>query len=128
MANPPPDNPAIPDAAELWRRIVPAWWVADRNTGQRRLSTQAFENLEDLSLSVTIAAECAGRHVLLNGHDGYGLAALSAGHARSCKQGIQRAPTENDPAHAHIIGEKPRSVRKCLLGGTSMLVEPNPGN
>ncbi|MGH9202193.1 MAG: hypothetical protein ACRD2A_13270, partial [Vicinamibacterales bacterium] len=82
MANPPlppGDDRTIPDAATLWRRIHPDWWVLDKKTGNRRLSTAAFDNAPDGSpMSVGLADEMPGTEALLAGYEGYGVAAFTA--------------------------------------------------
>lgn len=135
MANPPVlagDGPAILDDAILWRRINPEWWVLDVATGQYRLSSAAFQNLRDENkkdtnaMSVGVAAEIqGGTATFLQGHDGYGIAAFTAGHTRhECKQIVSRAPEAGQPWHAHVIGKKTGSVQKCLRSGSKVVVEP----
>lgn len=123
------DDPTILDPWELWRRIYPGWWVPDQNSqGGYRLSTQAFEDARDgTPMSVSIAVESRGQASMLENHKGYGLASFTAGHARSCEQILQRAPTEADPAHAHVAGPKTKSVKRRLLSGTAIVVEPSRG-
>ena len=76
-------------------------------------------------MSVSIAAEAQGQDSMLENYEGYGLASFTAGHARNCEQILQRAPTEDDPAHAHVLGPKTRSVKRRLLTGTTVIVEPS---
>ena len=78
-------------------------------------------------MSVTLAAESRGQDSMLKNHEGYGLASFTAGHARSCRQTLQRAPTADDPAHVYVVGPKTRSVRKRILSGTTIVVEPSLG-
>ena len=120
------DDPTIPDSGELWRRIFPGWWIPDQDEpGHFRLSTQAFEDSKDgTPMSVTLAAESPGQGFILANFEGYGLASFTAGHARKCDQILQRAPTPEDPAHGYVVGRKTRSVKKCLLSGTTILAEP----
>lgn len=122
----PADDPTIADPWGLWRRIFPGWWIPDQNhQGEFRLSTQAFDDSRDgTPMSVSIAAESRQDHLLRN-HEGYGLASFTAGHARGCKQILQRAPTPDDPAHAHVVGPKTRSVKRRLLAGTTIVVAPS---
>jgi hypothetical protein len=121
----PPDDHTIANAAELWRRIFPDWWIPDYNTGTRRLSTAAFQDAPDRTpMSVAIAAECAGPEELLSDYDGYGLAAFTAGSARACRQGVVRAPTKELPAHAHVVGKKTTGVKKCLREAADVRIEP----
>ena len=76
-------------------------------------------------MSVGLAGEMAGVEVFLAGHDGYGVAALTAGHARQlCSQGVARAPEPDQPWHAHVIGKKSGGVRNRLRNGSTVVVEP----
>lgn len=120
---PVPDDPAIPDAAELWRRI-PHWhWHADASVpGGYRPSSAAFEDPE---LSVVIAAECPGGTAdLLAGHATFGVAAFTAGEARGFGWGVIRFPLPESPAHAHVMGRKTGSQRSRLAKACRMLKTP----
>jgi hypothetical protein len=121
----PVDDLTIANAADLWRRIFPRWWILDEDSGTRRLSSQAFEDSKDKSpMSVTIAAECAGQALVLAKYPGYGLAVFTAGQARLCGQILQRNPTADDPAHAHVIGKKNKTAKDCLRSAAALLVSP----
>lgn len=77
-------------------------------------------------MSVGLAAEMPGTEVLLEGYDGYGVAAFTAGHARRvCAQAVARAPVLERPWHAHVIGRKTGSVTKRLRDGSTVVVIPN---
>lgn len=123
----PPDDPRISDAEDLWRRIHPDHWVPDNNVGGMRVSSAAFNNESNqLAMSVNIASKCAMPAVVMEGYEHHGLAALTAGHARrDCGQGVVPAPEPDNRAHAHVTGEKPKRVRKCLQRGASVVVEPS---
>lgn len=125
MTSPSLDDASISDAAELWRRIVPIWWVPDEKTGGRRLSSQAFENSRDGSgTSVVLCAESSEEEVL-RGHDGYGLAMLTAGSARAAEQGVRRVPIDGVRGHAQIEGDKRRPrIKKMLVSACTIVVEP----
>lgn len=116
------DDPDISNDALLWRRISPEWWVYDANAGAMRVSSQAFQNLDGLAMSVGLAAECSEEQ-FLGGHGGYGIAELTAGAARHCRQGVVRHPTEAEPWHAHVVGDK-KKKKKCLRAASVVLVEP----
>lgn len=76
-------------------------------------------------MSVGLADEMDGTDVLLKGFEGYGVAVFTAGHARQCRQAVSRAPEPGQPWHAHVIGDKrKRSVKKCLLSGSAVVIEP----
>jgi hypothetical protein len=107
-----PDDKSIPDDTELWRRI-PYWeWVLDDSAPNgRRPSSAAFEDDE---LSVVIAAECTGGiDTLLRNHERFGVASFTAGQVRAHGWGIVRAPDDELPGHAHVLGKKGReNVRR----------------
>jgi DNA-binding transcriptional LysR family regulator len=120
----PLDDRTIPDDAELWRRIHPRWFVLDEVTGERRVSTQAFENSpDDSGTSVVIAAE-SSEAMVMAGFDDYGLAMLTAGLAREQGQGVRRVPLPDVPGHAQIEGQKTRLVKKALAAGCRLLRRP----
>ena len=123
----PPDDPSIADAEDLWRRVHPDHWVLDKNVGAMRISSAAFTNqTNQLAMSVEIASMCASPASALEGHEDHGLAAFSAGHARhQCGQGVVPAPEQDNPAHAHVTGDKPKPVKRCLQRGASIVQEPS---
>lgn len=64
-------------------------------------------------------------HVLLQGHDGYGIAAFTASYARqTCRLSVARDGEPDQPWHAHVIGKKTDGVRRCLRKGCTILVTP----
>lgn len=77
-------------------------------------------------MSVGLSAEIEGPDAFIAGHDGYGVAAFTAGHVRhACHQSVARAPESGQASwHTHVIGKKSGSVQKCLRDGCQMVVEP----
>ena len=123
------DDSTIADDAELWRRIPPRHIVPDNTNGGVRISKAAFEDHPNGSpMSVTLAKEslAAGRgaYALLIGHIDFCLASITAGTARSLKQGIMRKPLVDDPAHAEVFGKKTDSVRKKLSKAAKWVIAP----
>lgn len=57
-------------------------------------------------------------------HEGYGLAAITAGLARACGQGIARDLTPEEPAHAVVFGPKPKSVQRRLAKASVWILPP----
>lgn len=124
------DDPTIANEAELWRRIPPRHFVFDENLGQVRPSSAAFDNHPDGSpMSVLLAgavrAQSRAERDVLSGHDGFGLAAITAGLARRCDQGVAREPVPNEPVHAVVFGRKPKSIRRKLAKGSRWAVRPD---
>lgn len=123
------DDPSIPDASELWRRIHPRWAVHDDNQGGWRVSSAAFADSRDGSpLSVLLADVVAetGRtadHVL-TAYTGYSLASITAGTARSNQQAVARTPAPDEPAHASVFGRKTDGIRRALARSARWVVAP----
>ena len=118
------DDADIPNSAKLWRRIFPRWWVWDDRIGGKRLSSQAFETSRDGSgTSVVLEAESTIEQVL-HGHEGYGLAELTAGSARAVGQGVRRVPLVNVPGHAQIEGVKSGPIKHALVKACVILIPP----
>jgi len=119
------DDPTILDSDPLWRRIHPSWLVDD-GKGGRRLSTAAFENSPDgTGTSVTLGrdAQIAGvtPRKILERFPERRLASVAAGVCRANKQILVRDPEPEDPHHALIDGEKPKSVRRALSNAASLI-------
>ena len=129
MADAREDDPSIGDAAPLWRRIPPAWVVNDENLGRLRPTSQAFQNRDESeSFSVFLGDMITGRgdgpEAILAGHDGYLVAAITAGLARDCQQRVSHDPTEEDDAHGHVSGLKPKSVKTRFAREAVWIVAP----
>lgn len=115
------DDATIADDAVLWRRIHPDRVVLDENLGRQRPSSAEFRDKE---LSVILADP--GREpasVLVNYPDRF-LASIKAGEARKHSLRIVRAPTSEEPAHCHILGEKPRRIGAALAEAAVWVVPP----
>ncbi|NLX56655.1 MAG: hypothetical protein GXY58_16220 [Planctomycetaceae bacterium] len=124
------DDKSISDDSQLWRRIPPWHIVDDKNFGRKRISKAAFEDHPDGSaMSVVLGDEvlAAGRQPssVVAGHAGFCLAAVSAGVARSLKQGISRQPLEDEPAHAEVFGKKTDGVRKGFAKAAVWIIGPD---
>lgn len=122
----PADDLAIVDDTVLWRRIRPDWYVLDENTGRRRVTSKAFQNMPGTdNMSVCIADECQGHDDFLQGLADYGIAELTAGHCRLCTQIIVRARgAAEHPAHCHVVGNKNNKKKRCLRDAATMVVDP----
>jgi hypothetical protein len=123
------DDPSIPDGAELWRRINPAWWIRDKNRAIVRPTSQAFQNSSDGSpMSVLIAdivLESGRKPADILPDDTYSLVSFTAGLARECNQAVCRDP-KPDEAHALVAGEKTPRVKERLALGSRWIIEPRP--
>src|SRR3954453_17204354 len=110
------DDLSIGDSNYLWRRIPPWHFVYDENLLRWRPSSAAFDNDPDGGPMSVVLAEvllASGRKAgdFLHGHDDYGLTAIMSGLARACGQGVVRDPLPEEPAHALVAGQKPKTVQ-----------------
>lgn len=123
-----PDDPSISDDESLWRRINPAWIVIDQNLGCRRPTSQAFQNRDGEKLSVLLAQGVlsSGRRAedVVSGLPGYGLAGFTVRCARGLGQAVVRAPEPDEPAHCHIVGDKPKRVQRALAKEARWVLPP----
>lgn len=119
------DDKGIADDWDLWRRVSSQFTVPDENHGGRRPSSQAFQNARGTDrMSVIVGRETPGPEQAIAGHEGYGVASFLAGLARACGQSVRRDPTRDQPAHALVIGPKPKTVLRRLVEGSTWLIEP----
>jgi hypothetical protein len=123
------DDAGILDGADLWRRLFPGWVVPDGNTGGVRISSAAFDDSRDgtpLSALIADVVSQTGRTPaqVLAEFSGYGLAAISAGAVRACKQGVAPAAEPDEPAHAYVFGPKTGSAKKGMAKAARLLIAP----
>lgn len=128
------DDCTILDEAELWRRIPLNcnWIVQDDNMGTLRVSSAAFNDSRDgspLSVQLADVVTESGRTAedVLAAYPGYTMAAITAGNARSNKQGVARTPTPDEPAHASVFGKKTGAVKSGLAKSARWVIPP-PGS
>jgi hypothetical protein len=124
------DDATIPDAADLWRRLIPDWIIPDSNTGGVRISSAAFDDSRDgTPMSVLLADVVAKTHrtpeQVLADFKGYGLAAITAGAVRGHKQGVMPTPKPDEPAHASVFGPKTGSTKKGMAKAARLLIAPS---
>lgn len=119
------DDVSIPDETELWRRIPP-WHVHhDVRLGRLRPASAAFDDDVDDPMSVVIATGAAGPGAVLAGHEGFALAAITAGLARACGLGVMRDPLPDNPAHAVVFGHKTGAIMRRLAREATWIVPPD---
>lgn len=129
MTAAPPNDASIHDESVLWRRIPPWHIIYDENLGRWRPSSSAFADDPDgQSMSVVLAEAVGGRSgaEILTGHEGFALAAVSVGVVRACGLGVVRDPLESEPAHALVVGPKPKAVQRRLAKAAAWVVPPPP--
>ena len=106
---------AIPDGAPLLRRIHPTQIVPDRITGQPRVSTAAFTDLEmSVDAEPLLIEDHLDWRFSLRHHPGYSLVRFTASIARQAGQMVEHKPVQENRAHTEVIGKKTGSVKNCL--------------
>ena len=117
----------VADATELYRRIHPTHLVDDDEGGCVRLSSAAFKDPR-MSVHLQDALGALGREPasVLEAFPQHCLAALTAGLVRQYEQEVIRSPTEEDPSHGEVVGEKRRQRRyRRLKEGAVWVVAPS---
>lgn len=127
------DDPSIRNECALLRRI-PAnsemHIIWDNNLKRWCPSSASFDDHTDGSpMSVVLGDEldAAGRDAatVLDGHDRFALAAISAGIARRNRQAVARDPLPQEPAHGLVIGRKSKAVRSSMAKAAQWVVAPS---
>lgn len=131
------DDPTIPNAEDLYRRVVTAWIVPDQAAGRNRLSSAAFDDSRNeisVDLSSMISPEESLRLGLrFGGGPLRGLVAVTAGQARDLDQVVVRDPIPEDPAwslpgnpaHSLICGKQTKSIKKRLAAQARWVYPPD---
>lgn len=122
------DDSEILNKDELWRGIHPDHLVTDQKTGLLKISSAAFKDHPNSSpMSVVLAKECRGPgSVLEHFEKGYTLASITAGLARKCGQIVAREPLPHELAHAVVVGEKRKEIRRRFAKEAQWVVPPFP--
>ncbi len=119
------DDQDIHNDIDLWRRVDPLYFVEDHNLGGIRPSSQAFQDSSDgtpMSIDISTIAKDASRTI--QNYEGYAVAAITAGLARDCGQGIAPDPRPDNPAHGYVFGKKTGGVRKKLAKNARWVIRP----
>ena len=118
------DDPTIEGNERLLRRI-PKTWVRLNRDGTLKITSAAFKDRE-LSVNIESLMVQDGRNAKdsLRGYSGYGLASINSGVAREHHQAVIRQPTEEEPAHGIVFGNKPRSVARKMRNCAELIVKP----
>ena len=119
------DDPSIPGEERLFRRIPRTWvdWDEDGNAG---ISSAAFKD-EELSINLESVMARDGRppEDAIRGYADYGLAAITAAHARSLNHAVARDALPEEPAHGVVYGPKKRDrIGGKLRNGATWVVMP----
>lgn len=131
-----PNDPSISNEEDLLRRIPPWHFFTDSNLGGLvRPSSAAFEDDDDgdpmsVYLSSVLVAEQREPNSVLTGHQGFGLASITAGLARECNQTVHPDPLPDETSHAVVCGDKEsgkkKAVKRKFAQGAKWVVAPAP--
>jgi len=127
-----PDDQAIPNDTQLFRRIPPCHCFFDENMHDYRPSSAAFDDDDDgdpmsVYLSTVLGAEGRQPASVLAGREEYSLASITAGLARQLKQTVHPQPVPEESSHTVVCGDKPQSRRKKFaLGAIWVVLNPPP--
>jgi len=119
-ASPYSDDATIEDDDVLYRRIKLPDWVRSNELGsggRPQIRSIAFQDFTDamaskwglpapamsVGLGSVITANGRDASVMIEHHEGYGVASLRARDVRQFDQGIQRYPTDSEPWHAIVF-------------------------
>ena len=119
------DDSSISGDENLLRRI-PASWIDWDENGNPNISSAAFKD-EHLSvyLESVMARDGRAPAEAIRNYAGYGLAAITAAHARALNQKVARDPLPEEPAHAIVYGQKKRGgIGGALRDGAFWIVAP----
>lgn len=128
------DDITIEDNDGILRR-VPNWpdmIKFDKNMNAYRATSACFSDKDDgKELSITLEQPLLDSGATLQdaiaGDPRFGLARLTAGfvrHAIAPAQKLLRAPTQDDPYHGLVIGEKSKKAKKALAKAATLVIQP----
>jgi hypothetical protein len=119
------DDPSIPGDERLLRRI-PRTWINWDEHGNAAISSAAFRDEElSINLESIMARDGQPPADAIRNYRGYGLAALTAAHARSLRQAVASDPLPEEPAHGVVYGQKKRGgIGRKLRDGAIWVVPP----
>jgi hypothetical protein len=121
-------NLPLPDELILWRRIPKEKFVpvtdVDGITRVRPSSDSFADNSRDgSSMSVFDASSCGGLERILQGHEQFGVVALTVGQMREAGLTVVRTPT-GGPGHCEVVGKKTGGVRNKLVKASTWAFTP----
>lgn len=103
----------VTDNEVLHRRVHPTHVKPDGS-----VSSAAFTD-DELSVD---RASLRTPEVTLEGRRNYGIVSLVVGEVRSLKQEVRADPTLLNPAHALVLGHKPKSLQRQLARSARWVV------
>lgn len=117
------DDGSIWDSWSLLRRVHPTQIVRDDNSGNSRVSSGVFRDLE-MSVDAEELWEAHGRdwRASLDGYDGYSLVRFAAVVPRSMGLPVIHSPLPDNPAHTEVHGKKTGSMRDKFVASSTWVL------
>jgi hypothetical protein len=116
------DDPNIPDAERLFRRIH-LTHIVEGDGGKSEVSSAAFRDFE-LSVNLETVMQAAGREPkdsLKDNPDDF-LTSIAAGVCRRNGQMVGPDPRPDEPAHGYAFGKKSKSIQRALRDAAGWIV------
>ena len=116
------DDPDIPDAERLFRRIH-LTHIVEGDGGKSEVSSAAFRDTE-LSVNIEAMMQAAGREPAdsLKDNPNDLLASIAAGSCRRNGQIVGPDPIPEEPAHGYVFGKKSKSTQRALRDAAEWIV------
>ena len=126
------DDESIRDECELLRRIPlkkNLYIVWDGNEGRWRPTSASFENHPEGSpMSIVLGDKLVAARrdpaEVLQGHESFALAAITAKAARMNHQRVARDPLPEEPAHGLVVGAKNKRTSRRLAKAAKWIIAP----
>lgn len=130
------DDLSIEDNEGLLRRVPnhPNMVKFDSNINAYRPSSVCFcdRETQDREVSITLEKPLKedghSEEFAINDFPGFGVARVLANvvrHEVNPKQLISRKPTESDPYHGLVVGDKTRATKKAIAKRATLLINPD---
>lgn len=126
------DDPSLdlplPDELVLWRRIPREKFVSVTDAEgiiRMRPSSDSFaDNSKDgSSMSVFDSASCGGLDRIRQGHEQFGVVAITVGQMREAGLTVVRTPA-GGPGHCEVVGKKTGGVKNKLVKSSTWVFLP----
>ena len=116
---------------QLLRRIPPNW-ILRNSDGSFRVTSQAFQNMPghnafsvyELDKLHDLGVEAVQ---IITGFDGYSIVSITVADAIDNDQLVEEDSFESDDrpedqAHAHVVGDKPKRVKKAFAANCKWVI------
>ena len=110
--------------ADIMLRGIPVHWIKETESGERRISSGAFQASSDkykgMSLGAKKVLECYEKSVEEWARDRFGaVVCLPVGKLKNAGMQVGWDPTADDPSHCNAWGNLGKSLQKCFAKSAS---------